>query len=144
MPVLFQITLGTFLLLICALLHIAITSRTIRWLSNAPIPKMQLGPQKNFILTAGVLAVFLVSHTLHLYIWAFSIWALGALNGYEDSIYFSLVTYTTVGYGDVTLPEEFRIFGAMASVTGILLFGFTTAFLVGFFTRLLTEESEDG
>lgn len=140
MPVMLQITLGTFLLLICALQHIFVTSRVLRRLNRQVESHEGFTARSDFILTALVFAIFLASHTLHLYIWAFTVWLLGALPGYETSIYFSLVTYTTVGYGDVTLSDDFRIFGAMASVTGILLFGVTTAFLVSFFAQLLREE----
>jgi len=143
MPVLLQITIGTILLVICALLHILITSRVIRALQHHIGPDAHPLLRGNFVLTALVFSVFLASHTLHLYIWAFTLLALGALPGYEAAIYFSLVTYTTVGYGDLTLGEEFRILGAMASVTGILLFGFTTAFLVSFFARLIEEAGDN-
>jgi len=55
---------------------------------------------------------------------------------FPESIYFSLVTYAALGYGDVVLGEHFRIFGAMESVTGLLMFGITTAFLVGYFSQV--------
>ena len=143
MPVLLQITLGTILLMICTFLHIFVATGIIRWLRQRERNAIGAKSNGNFLIIAVVIAVLLSSHTLHLYIWAGSIWALGALQGYEDAIYFSLVTYTTVGYGDVTLGEDFRIFGAMASVPGILLFGFTTAFLVGFFTELIRFNEKD-
>lgn len=92
-----------------------------------------------FLVCSGVVLTLLLSHTIQLYIWALSLWALGALPWYEEPIYFALVTYTTVGYGDVLLPAEFRIFGAMAGVNGILAFGLTTAFLVSFFPRIIKE-----
>ncbi|WP_245538107.1 potassium channel family protein [Roseobacter litoralis] len=98
--------------------------------------------KKYFAVHSAVVFALMLSHTIHLYIWAFSIWALGALPGYEEPIYFALVTYTTVGYGDTTLGPAFRIFGAMASVNGILAFGMTTAFLVGLFPRVLGLPTE--
>lgn len=139
MPVLLQIGIGTVLLLACALLHLAITTALIRRLRSHHERNDRVSRRGNFLRTTLVFIVFLASHTLHLYIWAFAIWALGALEGYEAPIYFALVTYTTVGYGDVTLGVDFRILGAMASVTGILLFGVTTAFLVGYLTRMMED-----
>lgn len=81
--------------------------------------------------------LLLFSHTAQVYIWALIFWWSGALQGAEAPIYFALVTYTTLGYGDVTLGDNFRIMGAMASVCGVLMFGLTTAFLVGALARLL-------
>ena len=89
------------------------------------------------MLVLTVFGAFVLSHTVHVYLWALVVWLVGALSGYEEPIYFALVTYTTLGYGDVTLVPAFRILGAMASVTGILMFGLTTAFLVGVFARAL-------
>ena len=49
---------------------------------------------------------------------------------YERAVYFSIVTFTTLGYGDITLPyEEWRILSGVEALNGILLFGWTTAFL---------------
>lgn len=96
-----------------------------------------------FVTCSAVVFFLLLSHTLHIYLWAISLWLLGALGGYEEPIYFTLVTYTTVGYGDTTLGPTFRIYGAMASVTGILAFGLTTAFLVGLFPRIIVALRDD-
>ena len=71
--------------------------------------------------------------------WAVSLIWLNALPNMFDAIYFSLVTYTTLGYGDVTLTLEFKIFGAMAAVTGLLNFGVSTAFLVAVLSNALTK-----
>ena len=79
----------------------------------------------------------LFAHTIQVWIWAGAFMALKVLPNISDAIYFSLVTYTTVGYGDVTVGGGFRIFGAMAAVTGLLNFGLSTAFLVGLFDRMM-------
>jgi len=55
----------------------------------------------------------------------------GALPDWNTAVYFSLVTYTTLGYGDVVLGPGLRIFAAFSAVTGLLGFGISTAFLVG-------------
>lgn len=135
MNVLFQILLGSLLLIVCGLLHIAIATRLVTLLRVQAAMKSSRRRLGFVRLMSIVFAAFVLSHTLQVYIWAAGIWSVGALQGYEAPIYFALVTYTTVGYGDVTLDPDYRIFGAMASVTGILMFGLTTAFLVGVFAR---------
>jgi len=62
------------------------------------------------------------------------------LPDFSDALYFLLITYTTVGYGDVTVGPDYTLYAAMAAVTGLLNFGLSTAFLVGLFTRLLPAE----
>ena len=87
-------------------------------------------------MTVAVFLAIVGAHTVQIYIWALAFWLTGALLTFPESIYFSLVTYAALGYGDVVLGEHFRIFGAMESVTGLLMFGITTAFLVGYFSQV--------
>lgn len=77
--------------------------------------------------------------SVQVWIWAIVFVMAGTLPDLAEAIYFSLVTYTTLGYGDVVVGSGVRIFGAMAAVTGLLNFGFSTAFLVGLFARLMRD-----
>jgi hypothetical protein len=79
---------------------------------------------------------------VQVYIWAITFWAGGMLDTPETSIYFALVSYTTLGYGDVTLGATYRIYGAMASVAGVFTIGMSTAFLVSFFSELLANSEK--
>ncbi|QJF49926.1 two pore domain potassium channel family protein [Roseobacter ponti] len=141
MLVLIQIGIGGALLLACAMVHILIIAKMIRHLKDDD----HFGPDKSRthqIMTVCFLFLgAIISHTLQIYISALSLWLIGALPGYEEPIYFALATYQTLGYGDVVLTEQFRILGAMISVTGILMFGMTTAFLVGIFARVLDDDA---
>jgi hypothetical protein len=139
MPVILQITFGSGTLLACAMLHIVFISGMISHLKNHHYLRGRPSRWRRMGLVAAVFLVSLLSHTVQIYICAFSLWLVGALQGYEQPIYFALITYTTVGYGDVVLSDDFRILGAMTAVTGILMFGMTTAFLVGLFAKVLGE-----
>ena len=46
----------------------------------------------------------------------------------QSALYFSAVTYTTTGYGDLLLPKEWRLIGGVEALTGILMCGWSTAF----------------
>lgn len=143
MAVFFQIILGSGILILCTLTHIGVVAWMVRRMREQQSFIKAATIRKTFLLSSVVVLLLLLSHTAHIYVWAISLWMLGALNGYEEPIYFSLVTYTTVGYGDVTLDPTFRIFAAMASVNGILAFGVTTAFLVGLFSKILSSLREE-
>ncbi|WP_195821171.1 potassium channel family protein [Roseobacter sp. MH60115] len=140
MPVLLEITFGSTVLLVCALLHILSVARLIRHLRENDHFQPGRTTRHQLLTVCALFLLLLASHTIQIYISAFSLWVIGALPGYEAAIYYSLVTYTTVGYGDVVLEPGYRIAGAMISVTGILMFGMTTAFVVGLFTRILGEK----
>jgi len=52
------------------------------------------------------------------------------LNSFEEALYFSAVSFTTVGYGDVVLSAQWRILGVSEAVVGILLFGWSVGLLL--------------
>ena len=138
MSVLLQITIGSGVLVFCILVHLAMIIWIVRKLRAKQHVHQHITVERTFVVSSLVVFTMLVAHTIHVYVWALVLWLLGALPGYEEPIYFVLVTYTTVGYGDVVLEQSFRILGAMASVNGTLAFGLTTAFLVGLVPRLFS------
>lgn len=80
------------------------------------------------------LLIFL--HLVEIGIWgAFYLWA-DCLPDAETAFYFSGVTYATVGYGDVVLPEPWRIMGPVEGLTGILLCGLSSGLFFAVVTRL--------
>ncbi len=73
----------------------------------------------------------LVLHLLEISLWAFVYDWVQSLPDLDTAFYFSAVTYTTTGYGDIVLPDAWRMVGAVEALTGILMCGWSTAF---FFT----------
>lgn len=72
---------------------------------------------------------FVIAHLIEIMIWALAYRLTGELRDLEEAIYFSAITFATIGYGDVTLEGKWRLASALEGVNGILLFGWTTAFL---------------
>jgi hypothetical protein len=54
----------------------------------------------------------------------------------QDAFYFSMVTYTTTGYGDLVLPEAWRLVGGVEALTGILMCAWSTGFFVTIVSRM--------
>ena len=72
----------------------------------------------------------LATMTIEVWLWAAVLIATGAVNGLEPAVYFSLVCFTTLGFGDITLPQEWRLLSALIGANGFLMFGWSTAFMV--------------
>jgi len=61
------------------------------------------------------------------------------LTNMSDAFYFSLVTFTTLGYGDIVLGPKWRLMSGMEAINGIVLFGWSTAFLFALVQRSWKE-----
>src|SRR5688500_17436230 len=84
----------------------------------------------------AVASFLLLLHLLESASWAVWHWLSGALPDLETALYFSLASYTTVGYGDVVLPAQSRLLGPIEAGVGILMFGWSTAILVAAIPRI--------
>ena len=140
MSIILQIVFGTALLFGCILIHITILIGAIQVLRNRHPESVGLSSNTDLALSLGFgLGAIVGGLTIEVWLFALSVLALGALPDIGEAIYFALVTYTTLGYGDVVLSTGYRIFGAFGSVTGLLVFGLSTAFLVSLFGSLFSR-----
>jgi voltage-gated potassium channel Kch len=79
---------------------------------------------------AQLVGALLLLHIAEALVWALFYVLAGALPDLETAAYFSLTSYTTVGYGDVVLPEAWRLLGPIEAAVGVLMLGWSTGILV--------------
>lgn len=96
-------------------------------------PDGNFKPHKVLRAIISTAVILLMLHVVEVIVWAVAYrWLnpISSLDTFEKAMYFSVVTFTTLGYGDVTLPEhEWRMLSGIEALNGILLVGWTTAFL---------------
>ncbi len=80
-------------------------------------------------LLLGVCIFTIVLHLVETCIWAFFFWYKDLFPTFETALYFSMGTYTTIGYGDIVLPKTWRLLGAVEGLSGVLLCGLSGAFI---------------
>jgi len=136
-----QIAIGSVLLLLSILIAAAsfwvmewAFVRQRDWLARPPHrPKL--------ILVLIVAAIWILAQiTAGVWMWAFAMMGLGIFDTLELSVYFALVAFTTLGFGDVLLPEEWRLLSGMAAANGLLNFGLVTAILVEALRQIRTYQ----
>ena len=82
------------------------------------------------VLLFLIFTVLVLLHLVEAAVWAvFYKWN-NLFPNFETCLYFSLGTYSTIGYGDTVLPARWRILGAIEGISGVLLCGLSTAFLL--------------
>jgi voltage-gated potassium channel len=106
---------------------------------------VQLPPEKRarpFIQALHVIrtiAALLIVHLVEAAVWAAFFVLADALPDLETALYYSMTSYTTVGYGDVLLPATWRLLGPIEAAVGILMFGWSTAIIVAAINRIYGE-----
>jgi hypothetical protein len=85
------------------------------------------GSAASLLIIAFTVVIFL--HLTEALIWAAFYSRAGLFQNFETSLYFSMQSYSTVGYGDVLLPHKWRVLGTIEGISGVLLCGLSAAFL---------------
>ena len=90
------------------------------------------------IVVFGVFAL----HTIQIWLYASVYRALGEMHNFDEALYYSTVTFSTLGYGDVLLTPRWRLLGATEAANGLILIGWSTAFLISVTSRLKLLEHD--
>ena len=90
------------------------------------------------LLGVAVLGVIAI-HTTSAWAWAGVFYSLGEFTELSKALYFSVVTSTTLGYGDITLTERWQLLASFEAMGGLILFGVSTAFLLGVMRKLFED-----
>ena len=125
------------LMALCVVAHAAAMPVLLRWLQRRGVLSRPLWPWiRLFVHLAGAVVLL---HLAEIAVWAFFYAWQGAMPDLASALYFSGVTYTTTGYGDLVLAPEWRLVGAVEALTGILMCGWSTAFFVAVVGRQITS-----
>jgi zinc transporter len=81
------------------------------------------------IALLGCFFLLFLAHVLEAGAWGLYLRGARLLPSVTDGIYFTAVSITTLGYGDVLLKYPWRHLGTLIAITGVLMFGCSTAFL---------------
>ena len=138
-----QLAIGSALIVASAVIsavlwwvHEIVHDRASGWLREPPhVPKLLV----HFCLT---ILWMLVMITVAVWLWAGAFRMLGVFDTLEGAVYFALVAFTTLGFGDVLLPDPWRLLSGICAANGFLLFGLITARFVELMreTRLMQRD----
>lgn len=122
--------------LLVMLVHVAATLMLMQvtdWL--IPTPSHLPSRKRHILLMMIAVAVMLCAHLAEVGLWSGVYWATGIVPNAYDAYYSAFNTYTALGLGHAVEREEWRLLEPMTSVSGILMFGWTTAILIAALQR---------
>jgi len=118
------------ILSVCVVIHTVGMVLIAEWLlGKRDLFRDQGALLRETMILVSVFAMVIVLHIISTCIWAGFYRALGLFSNFETALYFSVGSYTTIGYGDVVLPERWRLLGGVEGLNGVLLCGISTAFI---------------
>ena len=123
-----KLSLAFALMAVCVVIHAAGVATALPWVRTHSTRPDEARPVTRIRLFVRTAAWMISCHMLEIGVWAALYWLVGALPDLTSSMYFSAVTYTTTGYGDVVLPLDWRVLGGVEALTGILMCGWSTGF----------------
>ena len=139
-----SIAVGALLTIVTVCIHAVCTSW---WLQRLPQYRPQETQQRGRFFGTRILCTtatfLLLVHILEVTVWAvvyLYLPDLDELADLEQAVYFSTVTFAALGYGDVFIAGPWRLLSAIQSMTGLLIFGWSTALLYAVVQRLWTAE----
>ena len=103
----------------------------LRWIRKTDANRWARRSQsRRVIFISALVIIMFFASVIESAAWAGAYLLCGAISGLEQALYFSMVTYTTLGYGDVVLGEQWRLLASFEAANGIIMFGWTTAVIV--------------
>jgi hypothetical protein len=96
-----------------------------------------LGYWQNVAIMIIVSLLTAIAHLIQIGLWAIAFVLIGEFSSFQTAFYCSAQNYTALGYGDMILSERWRILGPLEAISGLLLFGLSTAVLFAIMNRLI-------
>ena len=132
-----QLVIGSLVIVLSVVIHalfITAASAVLRhnsgWLGGS---RQSL---KLLVVSVAITLWLLAGLSVSVWLWAAVFIGVGIFETLEPAVYFSLISFTTLGFGDIVLTPQWRILSGLVAANGLLLFGFSTAFLFEVIVRL--------
>ena len=135
---LIQLTFATVMVVVTVLIHgagITALALGLRVELEADEESHHFSLKRAVVILIVVLALFTL-HGIEVWLYAALFLLIGAIPTLEAAVYFSTITYASIGFGDAEMARSWRLVGAIEGINGVLLLGWSTAFFVTVVARL--------
>lgn len=105
-------------------------------ISGRYLPHLDFTSTRGLVVTLGIVLSLFVLHGIEIWAYGLLYYAIDAIPNLEHAVYFSTITYGTVGYDDEGMSHTWQLVAAIEGINGIILMGWSTAFFVALITRM--------
>ncbi len=135
---LLQLLIGSIAILVSMGVIVGFVALAVKMLptADALVSSINFPQLRLFTMLSASVILILAASTVCVWLWAVLFRTLGVFSSLEEAVYFSLVSISTVGYGDVVVQKEWRVLSGFVAVNGLLAFGIFTAFLIEVMRKL--------
>jgi len=124
----------------CNIVIHALVMAVVLWVTRMVGAKNTWHPWPLLIVVMfATVSVLMIAHASEVFVWALGYALVNAAPSSADLVYFAYVNYTTLGYGDITPVERWRLIGPITAMNGVLLFGWSTAVIFEVLRRALMK-----
>ena len=132
---LYKLLVAFCLMALCVTVHAVGSTAAFGWVKRRrSSPEWAFWPLVFMLIVLACWIILL--HLIEIASWAFLYAGTQAMQDLPSAFYFSAVTYTTTGYGDLVLPQAWRLVGGVEALTGILMCGWSTGFFFAIVNRM--------
>lgn len=125
-----EIAIAAGIVSVCLMIHVVGILLMAEWLLRRRDDLARTASVRQVaVLIVTLFAAIIFLHLLQTTLWAIFFYTQSLFSDFETSLYFSMVSFATIGYGDVLLPRKWRLLGVIEGFSGVLLCGISTAFM---------------
>ena len=136
-----EIALGTVPLIASLFLHGAGMGIVQKMFETGALPRYRdRGHARAYF--AAMVVLMVATHLAEIFMWSAVLVSVEAVTVFRDAFYYVAGTYTTLGYGEGTLPREWRLLAPMIAISGLFAFGWTTGTLFNIVTQASALRAE--
>lgn len=133
-----NILIGCLLIVLTSFIHTIITRIVLSIVQKNPGKQT---PFRRIIHIDLIILIIMLATLIESAIWALTYLQIGSFDMFEEALYFSLVTYSTLGYGDVILSDSHRLLGAFEATNGVIMLGWSTAIVVSALQKIYMKST---
>ncbi len=142
-----QFLLGSILVVLTVIVHAVILNFLAKLTGLYPNrAQLSYGKYWKVIIVSVTVLIIFASNIIQIWLWAITFYFLNdpAITDFETALYFSTSSFTTAAYGDVVLSPQWRLLGSFEGVNGLMLFGWSAAFIFDVVLKLYKGDDLEG